>query len=187
MLAQPIYDAYQSIRETLDYKPRLIYMSPQGRVLDQKTVEELSDYKHLVLLCGHYEGIDQRIIDTYVSDEISIGDYVLSSGEVAAMVFIDCVARLREGVIKPDSLVEESFSNGLLEYPQYTRPEVFRNQRVPEVLVSGNHEKIRTWRLKESLRKTLRVRPDLMKHVKMTEEVSDLLGEIMEEGKNGPD
>ena len=137
-------------------------MSPQGKTLNQKKVEELSKQKHLIILCGHYEGIDQRVIDKIVDEEISIGDYVLTGGEIPAMVLIDSVSRYIEGVIKQDSIKEESFSNGLLEYPQYTRPEVFEGEKVPEILLSGHHEKIHNWRKEKSIQITQEKRPELL-------------------------
>ncbi|MDR0403217.1 MAG: tRNA (guanosine(37)-N1)-methyltransferase TrmD [Treponema sp.] len=143
-------------------KPHVVYLSPSGRPFTQKRAEELSGMGELVLLCGRYEGIDQRIIDRYVDEELSVGDYVLSSGEVAALAVIDATYRLVDRVITPESLDEESFSGGLLEYPQYTRPEIFATIKVPETLLSGHHENIRRWRLKERVRKTLAVRPDLI-------------------------
>ncbi len=143
--------------------PRVVYLSPSGRPFDQAFARELAAEPELVLLCGRYEGIDQRVIDAYVDDEVSIGDYVLSSGEIAALVVIDAVYRLVDGVITPESLEEESYSDGLLEYPQYTRPEVYGSMRVPEVLLSGHHENIRRWRLEKRVEKTLAVRPDLIR------------------------
>ncbi len=142
---------------------RVVYLSPSGRPFTQSLARELAGEEELVLLCGRYEGIDQRIIDRCVDDEVSIGDYVLSSGEVAALAVIDATYRLVEGVIAPESLREESFSDGLLEYPQYTRPEIYDTLRVPEILLSGHHENIRRWRLRERVLKTLRVRPDLIR------------------------
>ncbi|WP_304224998.1 tRNA (guanosine(37)-N1)-methyltransferase TrmD [Gracilinema caldarium] len=143
-------------------RARVVYLSPSGRLFDQDLARELATEQELILLCGRYEGIDQRIIDSYVDDEISIGDYVLSSGEVGALVLIDATYRLVEGVISAESLEEESFSDGLLEYPQYTRPEIYDMLRVPEVLLSGHHEQIRRWRLRKRVEKTLLVRPDLI-------------------------
>jgi len=144
---------------------RTLYPSPSGRLFQQTMAKELAEEEELVFICGRYEGIDQRIIDDYVDDEISLGDYVLSSGEIATLVIIDAVYRLREGVIKARSLEEESFSNGfLLEYPQYTRPEVFRGQAVPDVLLSGHHKNIEEWRRSQSIEKTKRMRPDLIAH-----------------------
>ena len=155
-----VYDSYNSVKTD---GAKVIYMSPQGKVLDQKKVVELSKEKHLILLCGHYEGIDQRVLDEIVDEEISIGDYVLTGGEIPAMVLIDSVSRYVEGVISEDSTSEESFSNNLLEYPQYTRPEVFNGVKVPEVLLSGHHENIRKWREEKSLEFTKNKRPDLLK------------------------
>ncbi|MDR2069510.1 MAG: tRNA (guanosine(37)-N1)-methyltransferase TrmD [Spirochaetaceae bacterium] len=143
--------------------PRVIYLSPSGRPFTQAYAGELAAEQELILLCGRYEGIDQRIIDAYVDDEISLGDYVLSSGEAAALVVIDATCRLVDRVIAPESLAEESFSGGLLEYPQYTRPEIYGMLRVPEVLLSGHHENIRRWRLKKRVEKTLALRPDLIR------------------------
>ena len=155
-----VYDAYQSIK---DRNAKVIYMSPQGKPLNQQKVEELSKENHLIILCGHYEGIDQRVLDKIVDEEISIGDYVLTGGEIPAMVLIDSVSRYVEGVLKEDSIKEESFSNGLLEYPQYTRPEVFEGMKVPEVLLSGHHENIEKWRKEKSLEITKKKRPDILK------------------------
>jgi len=141
---------------------RTVFPTPSGRLFSQEYAEELAGEEELVFICGHYEGIDQRIIELYDSEEISIGDYVLSSGEVATLAVVDSVYRLLSGVINNDSLSEESFVDGTLEYPHYTRPEIFRGMRVPEVLLSGNHEKIRVWRKEHSLKKTERVRPELL-------------------------
>ena len=161
MIMKPdvVYDAYDSIQ---DKNAKVIYMSPQGQKLTQKKVCELANEKHLIILCGHYEGIDQRVIDEIVDEEISIGDYVLTGGELPAMVLIDAVSRYADGVITKESTVEESFTNGLLEYPQYTRPEVFRGVRVPEILLSGHHENIEKWRKEKSLEITKLKRPDLL-------------------------
>lgn len=154
-----VYDAYKSIG---NQTAKVIYMSPQGKKLNQQKVEELSKEKNLIILCGHYEGIDQRVIDEIVDEEISIGDYVLTGGEIPAMVLIDSVSRYIEGVISQESTSEESFSNGLLEYPQYTRPEIFNEKKVPEVLISGHHENIEKWRKEKSLEITKIKRPDLL-------------------------
>lgn len=167
LMPDVVYDAYKSVK---DDKAKVIYMSPQGKKLSQDKVEELSKQEHLILLCGHYEGIDQRVIDTIVDEEISIGDYVLTGGELPAMVLIDSVSRYIEGVLKEDSTKEESFSNGLLEYPQYTRPEVFGSQRVPEVLLSGHHQNIDKWRREQSLKMTLNKRPDLLDKINLSDE-----------------
>ena len=162
MIMKPdvVYDAYQSVK---DENAKVIYMSPQGKPLNQKKVEELSKENHLIILCGHYEGIDQRVLDKIVDEEISIGDYVLTGGEIPAMVLIDSVSRYVKGVLKEDSIKEESFSNGLLEYPQYTRPEIFEGMKVPEVLLSGHHENIEKWRKEKSLEITRKKRPDILK------------------------
>lgn len=155
-----VYDAYKSIG---DENAKVIYMSPQGKQLNQEKVKELSKQEHLILLCGHYEGIDQRVIDEIVDEEISIGDYVLTGGELPAMVLIDSVSRYIDGVLNNESIKEESFSDGLLEYPQYTRPEMFMGRNVPEILKSGHHENIDKWRKKMSLEITRIKRPDLLK------------------------
>jgi len=158
---------------------RVIYLSPSGRTFNQELARELAAEKELVLICGRYEGIDQRIIDRYVDDEVSVGDYVLSSGEVAALAIIDATYRLVDSVICADSLDEESFSGGLLEYPQFTRPEVFDTMKVPEVLLSGHHEQIRRWRLEKRVEKTMQQRPDLIKRGRelgiFNEEILDII------------
>ena len=155
-----VYDAYLSVKNE---NAKVIYLSPKGKTLNQEKVEKLSKEKHIVLLCGHYEGIDQRVLDEIVDEEISIGDYVLTGGEIPAMVLIDSVSRYIDGVITKESTQEESFSNGFLEYPQYTRPEIFLDKKVPEVLLSGHHENIKKWREEESLKITKQNRPDLLK------------------------
>ena len=160
MMPDVVYDAYKSIQ---DENAKVIYLSPQGKRLNQKLVEELSKEKHLVLLCGHYEGIDQRVLDELNVEEISIGDYVLTGGELPAMVLIDSVSRYIDGVLSKESTEEETFSNGLLEYPQYTRPETFMGRTVPEILLSGHHENIRKWRQEKSIEITKKKRPDLLK------------------------
>jgi tRNA (guanine37-N1)-methyltransferase len=166
MLAEPLSRALEHAApgqsDNRDNNRRVIYLSPSGRKFDQERARELSAIGEIVLICGRYEGIDQRIIDTYVDEELSVGDYVLSSGEVAALALIDSVYRLVDRVIKAESLDEESFSGGLLEYPQYTRPELFGTLKVPEVLLSGHHENIRRWRLKKRVEKTLALRPELI-------------------------
>lgn len=155
-----VYDAYNSIENRENAK--VIFLSPQGKTLDQQKVEELSKKEHLILLCGHYEGIDQRVLDKIVDEEISIGDYVLTGGELPSMVLIDAVSRYVDGVLNIESIKEESFSNNLLEYPQYTRPETFLDEKVPEVLISGHHENIRKWREEQSKIITNKKRPDLL-------------------------
>ncbi len=161
---------------------RTVFVTPSGRLFNQAVAQELSREERLVILCGRYEGVDQRVVDKRVTDEISIGDYVLSSGEIAAMVIVDAVYRLCPGVISGESLEEESFSKGLLEYPQYTRPAIYGTLRVPDVLVSGNHAQIARWRLKASIAKTLAYRPELLSGDNLPEEVDGLLREVIDEG-----
>ena len=175
MQADVVYDAYKSVAND---KAKVIYLTPQGKKLNQKIVEELSKEKHLILLCGHYEGIDQRVIDKIVDEEISIGDYVLTGGEIPAMVLIDSVSRYVKGVLKDDSIKEESFSNNLLEYPQYTRPEVFEGQSVPEILLTGNHKEIDKWRKEQSLKMTLEKRPDILENIELSEENKKILEKL---------
>lgn len=163
LMPEPLSRALQSVGERASR--RTIYPTPSGRRFDAAYARELSQEKNVAIICGRYEGIDQRIIDRYVDDEICVGDYVLSSGEVAALVIVDAVYRFLPGVISEDSLAVESFTGGLLEYPQYTRPEVFEGLRVPEVLLSGHHERIRRWRLRKSLEKTRSNRPDLFEEL----------------------
>ena len=163
MQAGPVYSAYkEACRRLNKEKAYAIYMTPQGRVFDQRVAEELAQHEDLVIICGHYEGIDERALEEIGTDNISIGDYVLTGGELAAMVVIDSISRLVPGVLNNDVSAEtESFSDGLLEYPQYTRPVEFRGKKVPEVLLSGHHAKIDEWRHEKSLERTKRFRPDL--------------------------
>ena len=160
MMCEPIYKAIESIK-TDDCK--IFYMSPRGKRFSQTKVREMSKLEHIILLCGHYEGVDQRVIDMFNMEEISIGDYILTGGELPAMVITDAIVRLIPNVITPDSIVEESFSNDVLEYNQYTRPSVFMGYSVPEVLLSGNHKKIAEYRKKQSIEITKKNRPDLLK------------------------
>lgn len=170
MMTQPIYDAYLSIIEKLEYKPRVIYLSPQGKPFDQKQAERLKETEHLILLCGHYEGIDERIIEEIVDEEISLGDFVLTGGEIPAMALIDCVSRLIPGVLScEESYAEESHYHGLLEFPQYTRPYEFNGRKVPDVLMSGHHANIIEWRKMQSLKRTLEKRPDLYEKFSLLE------------------
>lgn len=180
MMPDVVYDAYQSL-ENKDAK--VIYLSPQGKLLTQEKVKSLAHEKHLILLCGHYEGVDQRVLDKVKVEEISIGDYVLTGGELPAMVLIDSVSRYIDGVIKEESIEEESFSNGLLEYPQYTRPETFLGEKVPEVLLSGHHENIRKWRREKSLQNTYKKRPELLKDIVLSKEEEEILIKIKKENK----
>lgn len=160
---EPIYDAYVSITKDLSYKPKVIYLSPRGKVFNQNMARNLANENHLILLCGHYEGVDQRVLDELEAEEISIGDYVLTGGELPAMVLIDAISRNISGVLKDESIKDESFNNGLLEYSQYTRPEEFMGRKVPEVLLSGHHANIEKWRREQSEEITRANRPDLIK------------------------
>ncbi len=164
MTPQPIASCIDAI--DLEHKARRIFMSPRGETFSQSKVKSLISYDHIILLCGHYEGVDQRVIDLYIDEEISIGDYVLTGGELPAMVVTDALARYVDGVISQDSLSEESFSNGLLEYPQYTRPQVFKGVKVPDILLSGNHGEVDKWRKEQSILLTKTKRPDLLKDKK---------------------
>ena len=178
MLAQPIMDAMADVTGP-DFHGRRIYLGPRGKTLTTALARELAREEELVLLCGHYEGVDQRALDTCVDEEISIGDYILTGGELAAMVLVDCVARFIPGVLGSlESPEEESFSDGLLEYPQYTRPRELRGMEVPEVLLSGDHAKIRAWRRMESLKATLKHRPDLLAGAALTDRERRMLEEM---------
>ncbi len=180
MQAPPIYRAYESIAN--GEKPHTVYMSPQGKVLTQEKAIELSKLDRLVILCGHYEGVDERIIEEIVDEEISIGDYVLTGGELPAAVLIDSVARMIEGVLpQNESFEDESIYSGLLEYPQYTRPPEFMGRQVPEVLLSGHHLNIEKWKKKEALRRTYIKRPELLDQAKLTDKDRKLLDEVIGE------
>ena len=166
MQAQPVYDAYQAvytqISEKTEKTPRVVYVTPRGITFSQIMAQELSREEDLVILCGHYEGIDERVLEEIVTDYVSIGDYVLTGGELPAMVMVDCISRLVPGVLNnAASSVDESFSDGLLEYPQYSRPEVWHDKKVPEVLLSGHHAKIEAWRHEQALEMTKKFRPDM--------------------------
>ena len=162
MEAEPVYRCYEAICSEIGHRPRLVYLTPQGSVFEQRLAEEFAAEETLVFLCGHYEGVDERVLEEIVTDYVSIGDYVLTGGELPAMVMMDAIARLVPGVLHNDeSAGEESFSDGLLEYPQYTRPAQILGREVPEVLLSGHHENIRRWRLEQSAERTRQRRPDL--------------------------
>jgi tRNA (guanine37-N1)-methyltransferase len=177
---EPLCKALESIKAK---EKRVIYASPSGKRLTQALSKELSEEENLVFICGHYEGIDQRVIDLYVDDEISIGDYVISSGEISSLVIIDSLYRLIDGVISSESLEEESFSDGLLEYPQYTRPSVFNGLEVPEVLLNGNHKAIKQWRLEKRLEKTLSFRPELLEQKSLDLQSRKTLHELRNRAK----
>lgn len=172
-----VYDAYNSVKTD---GAKVIYLTPQGKTLDQEKVQELSKKKHIILLCGHYEGIDERVINEIAPEEISIGDYVLTGGELPAMVLIDSVARYVEGVLNSDSTKEESFASGILEYPQYTRPEIFEGREVPEILKSGHHENIEKWRRKKAIEITYQKRPDLLEKGDFTKEEIEYIKNLKE-------
>lgn len=172
MQAEPVFRAYEAVTEgkSAEKKPRLIFLTPQGQVFNQTLAEEFAKEEELVFLCGHYEGIDERVLEEIVTDNVSIGDYVLTGGELPAMVMMDAISRLVPGVLNNDVSAEtESFQDNLLEYPQYSRPEEWRGKKVPEVLLSGNHKKIEEWRRQKSIERTLERRPDLLKKANLTE------------------
>ncbi|QPW47310.1 tRNA (guanosine(37)-N1)-methyltransferase TrmD [Bacillus thuringiensis] len=179
---QPIFDAVEDLTKETERKPRVVLMCPQGERFTQKKAEELAEEEHLIFVCGHYEGYDERIREHLVTDEISIGDYVLTGGELASMVITDSVVRLLPGVLgNHASQVEDSFSTGLLEHPHYTRPADFRGMKVPDVLMSGNHKNIDEWRHKESLRRTYTRRPDLLEERELSKQEEKWLEQIKEE------
>lgn len=182
MQAPPVYDAYQALVDRLGKKPRVLYMTPQGKVFNQKIAEELAKEEDLVFLCGHYEGIDERVLEMIVTDYLSVGDYVLTGGELPAMMMIDCISRLVPGVLNNNVSAEvESFHDNLLEYPQYTRPEVFMGKKVPEVLLSGHHANIEKWRREQSIMRTYQWRPDLLKDAVLSKQEREYLEKISRE------
>ncbi|MGN0383243.1 MAG: tRNA (guanosine(37)-N1)-methyltransferase TrmD, partial [Eubacterium sp.] len=163
MQPQPVYDAYKSIADKLGRSPRVVYLTPQGKVFNQKLAEEYSKEEDLIFLCGHYEGIDERVLEEIVTDNVSSGDYVLTGGELPAMIMIDAISRLIPGVLSNNVSAEfETFNDNLLEYPQYTRPEIYHGKKVPDVLLSGHHANIEKWRREQSLKRTFERRPDLL-------------------------
>lgn len=181
MQAPPIFRAYQDLKNKGVKTNRLIYMSPQGRTLNQEIVKELAQEEELVFLCGHYEGIDERVLEELVTEELSIGDYVLTGGEMAAMVVIDAVSRYVEGVLSNDeSAGEESFEHNLLEYPQYTRPADYEGRKVPEVLLSGHHAKIKEFQRKSAILRTAKKRPDLLAKADLTEQEKEMVKQFLE-------
>jgi tRNA (guanine37-N1)-methyltransferase len=187
MMVQPLRDAIHQAKKTAGGKAKVVYLSPQGRKLDQAGVEELAQNENLILICGRYEGVDERIIQTEVDEEWSIGDFVLSGGELPAMTLVDAVARFVPGVLGDFASAEEdSFANGLLDCPHYTRPEVLDGLDVPAVLKSGNHKDIRRWRLKESLGRTWLRRPELLENLALTDEQESLLAEFINEHRQVP-
>ena len=180
----PVCDSYEDLCRRIGKRPRVIYMTPQGRVFNQSIAEELAKEEDLVFLCGHYEGIDERALSLIATDYLSAGDYVLTGGELPAMVMIDCISRLVPGVLSNEESAQiESFHDNLLEYPQYTRPEVYEGLRVPDVLLSGHHKNIEIWRRQESIRRTFERRPDLLDHANLTRKEQEFLETIRSEGK----
>lgn len=181
MQAEPVYLACRSVTEKLQKKPRVLYMSPQGRVFDQQMAGELAKEEELIFLCGHYEGIDERVLEEIVTDEVSIGDYVLTGGELPALVIMDAVSRLLDGVLHNDESAEfDSFHDNLLEYPQYSRPEQWRGKQVPPILLSGHHANVERWRREQSLLRTKERRPDLLARAALTKEDKKFLANLTE-------
>ena len=180
--AAPGCDAYEALCQKLGKRPKVLYMNPQGRVFNQHIAEELAQEEDLVFLCGHYEGIDERALELIVTDHLSVGDYVLTGGELPAMIMIDCISRLAPGVLNNDVSAEiESFHDNLLEYPQYTRPEIYEGMRVPEVLLSGHHKNIETWRRQQSIKRTLERRPDLLAAANLSKKEKKYLEDLIRE------
>lgn len=178
----PIYGSYEAVVEKIGYKPKVIYMTPQGKVFNQKMAEEFAKEEDLVFLCGHYEGIDERVLDMIVTDHVSIGDYVLTGGELPSMVMIDCISRLVPGVLHNDVSAEfESFQDNLLEYPQYTRPAEFMGEKVPDILLSGDHAKVDKWRREQSLKRTYERRQDLLEDAVLSKEDEKYLKTLKEQ------
>lgn len=178
MQAEPVYQAYKAIEERTDAsrKTRVVYLSPQGKTFSQEMAEELAGAEELVFLCGHYEGIDERVLEEIVTDYVSIGDYILTGGELPAMIMVDAISRLVPGVLHNDVSAEfESFQDNLLEYPQYSRPEIWHDKRVPEVLLSGHHANIEKWRREQSIIRTAKNRPDLLEKAKLTEKEKEVV------------
>ena len=168
MQAQPVYDAWRSVTEQIGYRPRCVYLTPQGRTFNQDMAKDFAKEKDLIFLCGHYEGVDERVLEEIVTDFVSIGDYVLTGGELPAMVMADAISRMVPGVLtNAESGTGESFEGSLLEYPQYSRPPVWRDREVPKVLLSGDHKKVEAWRHEQSVLRTLEHRPDLLEHAKL--------------------
>ena len=181
MQAEPVYLAYQSVAEKLPKKPKVLYMSPQGKVFNQRMAEELAQEEEIVFLCGHYEGIDERVLEEIVDEEVSIGDYVLTGGELPALVIMDAVSRLVGGVLhNEDSAEFDSFHDNLLEYPQYSRPEVWHDKAVPPILMSGHHANVEKWRREQSLIRTLERRPDLLENANLTKQDKKFLAKLKE-------
>lgn len=179
MAPQPIYDCFQSLCDEIGSRPHLIYLTPQGKTLTQERVKALAKLDNIALLCGHYEGVDERVIEALEPEEISVGDYVLTGGELPALVVADAVSRMLPGVLSDDECFEEeSHFNSLLEYPQYTHPSVWQGRQVPEILLSGNHAKVDKWRREQSLKRTFERRPDLLREAELSDEDRNFLSEL---------
>ena len=180
MQAEPVYQCYRALEEKMNNKPRVVYLSPQGKTFNQTMAEEFAQEEELVFLCGHYEGIDERVLEEIVTDYVSIGDYVLTGGELPAMIMVDAISRLVPGVLHNDVSAEfESFQDNLLEYPQYSRPEMWHDKKVPEVLMSGHHANIEKWRREQSVIRTARNRPDLLEKAELTEKEREIAEKIL--------
>ena len=187
MQAQPIYDCFEAVCGVIGKKPHTIYMSPQGKTLSQKRCTELAKMENIFVLCGHYEGVDQRVLDKIVDEEISVGDYVLTGGELPALVLVDAVVRMIDGTLSdPDCYIDESHYSGLLEYPQYTRPEVWQGEAVPQILLSGHHANIKKWRREQSLVNTLKKRPEMLLKFNLTDSDMEFLESWVREEQNAP-
>ena len=180
MQAEPVYQCYRALEEKMNKKPRVVYLSPQGKTFNQTMAEEFAQEEELVFLCGHYEGIDERVLEEIVTDYVSIGDYVLTGGELPAMIMVDAISTLVLGVLHNDVSAEfESFQDNLLEYPQYSRPEMWHDKKVPEVLMSGHHANIEKWRREQSVIRTARNRPDLLEKAELTEKEREIAEKIL--------
>lgn len=181
MQAEPVYLAWESVVSRLERRPRVLYMSPQGKVFNQRMAEDLAREEELIFLCGHYEGIDERVLEEIVTDEVSIGDYVLTGGELPALVIMDAISRLLDGVLHNEESAEfDSFHDNLLEYPQYSRPEEWRGKKVPPILLSGHHVNVEKWRREQSLLRTRQRRPDLLEHAELTKDDKKFLAKLEE-------
>jgi len=180
MQAEPIYRAYEALVEKIGKKPRVIYMTPQGKTFNQNIAEDLAKEEDLVFLCGHYEGVDERVLEMIATDYLSAGDYVLTGGELPAMMMIDCISRLVPGVLNNNVSAEfETFHDNLLEYPQYTRPEVFMGKKVPDILLSGHHANVEKWRREQSIIRTLKNRPELLEDAVLSKKEQKFLDELL--------
>ena len=180
MQAEPIYRAYEALVEKIGKKPRVIYMTPQGKTFNQNIAEDLAKEEDLVFLCGHYEGVDERVLEMIATDYLSAGDYVLTGGELPAMMMIDCISRLVQGVLNNNVSAEfETFRDNLLEYPQYTRPEVFMGKKVPDILLSGHHANVEKWRREQSIIRTLKNRPELLEDAVLSKKEQKFLDELL--------